>query len=114
MDNFSPQLPRLRLPCGGRPPCLQDCDRIDPLKFREHLRRCALCCELVDAVLYSCSPITRAIYSPREAANVLGVSVKSAYRLCRSRRLRSHKLPGGQVKIRWRDLEDFLDGCRQS
>lgn len=99
------------LPCGQRPAFIRDNGRIEPDGFRRHVRQCLPCSELTDAVRVALSPVTRAIYSPTEASNTLGVSKRTVYRKIESGELPAYRI-GGSLRIRWADMERWLDGCK--
>lgn len=54
---------------------------------------------------------SREYLSPREAAELLGVSRASIYRWLREEGLRGYRLPSGKLVITRRDLEEWIRRC---
>jgi excisionase family DNA binding protein len=99
------------LPCGQRPAFIRDNFRIEPEGFKRHVQRCARCADLVDAIRVVLSPVTRAVFSPTEAANMLNLSPRTLYRKIESGDIQAYRI-GTRLRIRWADMEDWLDGCK--
>ena len=99
------------LPCGQRPSFIRDNGRFEPEGFRQHVRRCVRCAELTDTILVAMSPVTRVVYTPTEASNTIGVSRRTIYRKIESGELPAYRI-GGSLRIRWADMERWLDGCK--
>ena len=99
------------LPCGQRPSFVRSNGRFEPEGFRRHVRRCVRCAELTDCILVAVSPATRVTYSPRELANTLNLATRTIYRRIESGELQAYRI-GGSLRIRWADVERWLDGCK--
>ena len=99
------------LPCGQRPSFIRDNFRIEPEGFKRHVQRCARCADMVDAIRVVLSPAIKMVYSPTEASNTIGVSKRTIYRKIESGELQAYRI-GRDLRIRWADMEDWLDRCK--